>query len=99
MENVEQSWLTSLAAGDEQAFRNIYYRYWKTIYQASHRFLKSPDLAKDVVTKVFPELWKRRAEFADVKEMRDFMIITSRDLTYEHLKEIARAWQVGEKPN
>jgi RNA polymerase sigma-70 factor (ECF subfamily) len=93
MENNEQTWLESMAMGDKEAFRKIYNRYWRSIYLAAHRFLKSPELAKEVVAEVFSALWVQRSQFADIKQLRNFLTTTSRDHTYKSLRKIAAEWK------
>jgi RNA polymerase sigma-70 factor (family 1) len=91
----EQQVLQQLARGDERAFRQIYDRYWKSIYAAANRFLKSPELSKDIVQEVFSTLWAKRTEFTEVQHLRGYLITMSRNLTYKQLKKIASEWKVN----
>lgn len=55
--------LYELLQGDDQdAFTEIYQRYWKTLYQRARAMLNDGPLAQDVVQEVFISLWNRRAE-------------------------------------
>jgi hypothetical protein len=92
MENTEQLWVQALAAGDRQAFRNLYNRYWKSIYVAANRFLKCPEISKEVVVAVFSAVWIKHNEFTDVKGLQRFLINTSRDITFARLKKIAKEY-------
>lgn len=56
----ESSLLNLLGAGDEQAFNEIYRRYWKRMLAMAYLRLKRSELAEDVVQDVFSALWKRR---------------------------------------
>lgn len=55
--------LCVLLWGDDQdAFTEIYQRYWKVLYQRASAMLHDSQLAQDVVQEVFISLWNRRAD-------------------------------------
>lgn len=80
--------LQRLAAGEEQAFREIYDRYWKVIYKAANRYLRSPDLAGDVVQEVFCLLWDRRGQFLNVRNLESYLIT----MTHHQVYALFRKW-------
>jgi RNA polymerase sigma-70 factor (family 1) len=51
-----------LRAGDEQVYLDIYHRYNKRLYSFAFQYLKSHELAQDVVQEVFIKLWEHRQE-------------------------------------
>jgi len=50
-----------LKEGDEEAFSEIYKRYWKKIYAECHKRLKDTEIAGDIVQDVFADLWIKRS--------------------------------------
>jgi RNA polymerase sigma-70 factor (family 1) len=42
------------------AFKEIYARYWKTLYAEAYKRLKSRDAAEEVVQELFTALWHKR---------------------------------------
>lgn len=52
--------LTLLSESDEQAFAEIYNRYWKALYISANNILQLKEAAQDAVQEVFISLWKRR---------------------------------------
>lgn len=52
----------SLSQGDRYAFDQIYYRYWRVLYQKAIRILNNDDEAADIIQEVFVSLWQRRAD-------------------------------------
>jgi len=52
--------LKQLHQSDEQAFAEIYNRYWKPLYNSAHNILQVKEAAQDAVQEVFISLWKRR---------------------------------------
>ncbi len=60
----ETELLGLLAQSDENAFAEIYHRYWDRMMAMVVLRLKRSDLAEDIVQDVFASLWKRREEIA-----------------------------------
>lgn len=54
--------LRLLKHGDEQAFSEIYNRYWKKMFYQAEAILAKQNLAEDCVQEVFLSLWRRREE-------------------------------------
>lgn len=46
--------------GDSQAYKEIYLRYWKQIYQVAFKKLHSKELAEELTQNLFVDLWRRR---------------------------------------
>lgn len=80
--------LQRLAAADGEAFRQIYDRYWKTVYQAALRYLRSPDLADDVVQEIFCALWDRREHFVHVEKLENYLV----SMAHHHIYGLFRKW-------
>jgi len=53
--------LVPLRDGDEQAFSEIYERYWRVLWQFAKRHLRDDEESKDVLQEVFSALWKNRS--------------------------------------
>ncbi|MCW3462109.1 sigma-70 family RNA polymerase sigma factor [Chitinophaga nivalis] len=52
--------LLLLREDDERAFREIYERYWKTLYQQAVKKLATTEEVRDIVQEIFFSLWKSR---------------------------------------
>lgn len=51
-----------LRADDEEALRNIYLRYWKTLYLCVLKKVRAGNIAEELVQNVFVSLWEKRRE-------------------------------------
>lgn len=80
--------LQRLAAGEERAFREVYDRYWKVVCKAAMRYLRSPDLAGDVVQEVFCSLWDRRSQFLNVRNLESYLVT----MTHHQVYTLFRKW-------
>ncbi|WP_212005603.1 RNA polymerase sigma factor [Chitinophaga sp. HK235] len=50
-------------ADDEQAFAELYKRYWKKLYQTAYDIIQQEQVAQDVVQEVFISLRSSRLTF------------------------------------
>jgi RNA polymerase sigma-70 factor, ECF subfamily len=53
--------LAALRAGDEQALKGIFQRYYASLLTHAYRITADKDAARDVVQDVFANLWQKRA--------------------------------------
>lgn len=51
---------TLLKLDDNNAFTEIYNRYWKLLFYIAHLRLQDPQEAEEVVQEIFTDLWARR---------------------------------------
>jgi RNA polymerase sigma-70 factor (ECF subfamily) len=56
--------LKFLKISDELAFKELYLRYWKRLYQAALNKINSKEIAEDIVQMVFTDLWEKRETHA-----------------------------------
>ncbi len=85
--------LKRLAEADDAAFREIYDRYVKTVYQTGLRYLRSDDLANDVVQEVFCSLWDRREHFLHVRSLEGYLVT----MTHHQIYRLFRKWAAETK--
>lgn len=64
--------IAALKEGEEQAFGEIYERYWKELYRKANHILQDPDASVDVLQDVFLSLWQRRAQ-VDILALKPYL--------------------------
>ncbi len=52
--------LDILKTGKEEAFSEIYSRYWKLLFDRAYLILRNEEASKDAVQEIFISLWNRR---------------------------------------
>lgn len=57
---------------DDDAFGELYKRYWKDMYHNACKIMRNEDMAQDIVQEVFISLWNRRAEL-NVQQVSSYM--------------------------
>lgn len=68
-----------LKAGDDKAFEEIYFRYYKHLYAIGLKFLKNPDLAEDAIQDVFLKLWDHRNTLNEAYSIKNFLSVAMRN--------------------
>jgi RNA polymerase sigma-70 factor (ECF subfamily) len=81
--------LGQLTEGNESAFKQIYDRYWLSIYKTVKRYTKSPEVAEDIVQEIFTTLWNNRSSFKEVINLEYYLITMAKNLTYKTLRKMA----------
>lgn len=57
----------------EGNFEDVYTEYFKPLYLYARSLTKSDDLAKDVVSEVFFNLWKSKSDLTKIKELKSYL--------------------------
>lgn len=77
--------LTLLREGDEQAFRELYERYWYKMYVLAHRKLRRKEVAEELAQELFVMLWQKR-EVLRVINLQAFLSVSLRNLIVDYVR-------------
>jgi len=82
--------LKLVAAGNEQAFREIYERYQGKIYAYAYHLTKLRETAREVVQTVFIRLWEKRADIDPDDNFEGYVIRITQNHILNLLRDAAR---------
>lgn len=68
-----------LKAGEEHAFEELFFRYYKHLHAIGIRFLKNPELAEDAVQDIFLKLWDHRDTLNETCSIKSFLSISMKN--------------------
>jgi len=94
----EENLLQLLQSGDEQAFTEIYNRYWKKLYFLAYKKLKTPQAAEEIVQEIFLQLWHKRNAI-QINSLPHYLAAMTRYAVYDYLakeRSVPHAGPVGE---
>jgi RNA polymerase sigma-70 factor (ECF subfamily) len=77
--------------GNQLAFATIYDRYGKHMYLLAYRYLKSRDMAEDVVQQVFINFWINRIRINELLNIRSFLFTALKNQTLNTIRDQNRA--------
>ena len=86
--NNDQTLLLRMAAGEEDAFNQLFNIYWDKVYATALVLSKSSQLAEDIAQEVFLRLWQNRGRTDTIENLEAFLFITARNLIYNRLSRI-----------
>jgi RNA polymerase sigma-70 factor (family 1) len=75
-----------MADGEEPAFRELFDRYWSSLFLRANNFLDNEDAAKDCVQEVFIWLWLHR-DGLDIGNMDHYLHQATRFQAFKALRE------------
>lgn len=78
-QDAEKEITLRLKAGDETAFEEIFYRYYKHLLAIGIKFLKNSELAEDAVQDIFLNLWDHRNSLNEAYSIKNFLSISMKN--------------------
>jgi RNA polymerase sigma-70 factor (ECF subfamily) len=75
-----------VAAGDVNAFNELFRHYWDSIYSIAFSITKSKVVAEEIVQDVFLKIWLKRDQLAEVKNFDNYLFIIARNHIYNQLR-------------
>ena len=80
--------LGRMAAGEADAFSQLFNRYWDKVYSTALVFTKSGEQAEDAAQEVFMRLWQNRSKATTIDNLDAFLFIATRNFIYNKLSRI-----------
>ncbi|GAA4051211.1 RNA polymerase sigma-70 factor [Hymenobacter glaciei] len=78
--------LRALAQDDEQAFAEIYQRYWDELHAHACRKLGCPHEADEVVQDLFVALWNKRHSAPDIQQLNAYLFTALKYRVIDYLR-------------
>ncbi len=70
----------------QEAFEEIYRRYWSKIYFAAYKILKEHEVASDITQEVFTNLWLKR-DTAEINNLSSYLYGMVRNMVLKNLRD------------
>lgn len=86
----EANALKLLARSNEIAFKEIYDQYSGSIYHVAKKYLRSQELASDLVQDVFIAVWQKREQLHEVTHFKAYLYTITKHLAIKYLKKMAK---------
>lgn len=87
----EKRLLLELAAGDENAYKELYLHFGETVYRLAIKYVKSPELAKDVTQDIFVKIWERRDRLSEIQYLQAYILQSARNESINVLRAAGRS--------
>lgn len=74
------------SAFDHQQFTELFNEFYAPLTLMANNFLGDHDLAEDVVMDIFCTLIERKESFNNVRDMKSYLYVSTRNRCYDHLR-------------
>ncbi|WP_051416505.1 RNA polymerase sigma factor [Asinibacterium sp. OR53] len=86
----EKYLLEQLIAGDEAAFKQLYFLYSERLYGNLLKLLKSESIAQEILQDVFMKIWDRRQHIDTEKSFRSYLFRIAENMVCNFYKKASR---------
>ncbi|MCG8386923.1 MAG: RNA polymerase sigma-70 factor [Cytophagales bacterium] len=81
-----QEFILSLKEGREEAFRALYRQYQSKLFRYCFRFVKSKDLADDLVQTIFVKIWTKRKTLVAGHSFDAFLFRVAKNVIFDYFR-------------
>ena len=77
------------AAGDEAAFKQIYYLFYKKLFLFSLALVKTREVAEEIAEDVFIKIWQQKGQISAIHNLRVYLYIATKNNSLNYLSKKA----------
>lgn len=78
------------AAGDEEAFKKIYYLFYKKLYLFSLALVRTKEAAEEITEDVFIKIWQKKDQISTIYNLRVYLYIATKNTALSYLAKKAK---------
>jgi RNA polymerase sigma-19 factor, ECF subfamily len=79
------------AAGDQEAYKKIYYHYFKRLCLFAQAIVKVQEAAEEIAEDVFIKIWQQKEKLAEIRSLRVYLYTAIKNRALNYLSSKARA--------
>ena len=95
--NLEKERLILISEGNQQAFKELFDFYHVRIFQFAVKYLRSEQLAEEVVQDVFLKIWEKREELVFVDDFSSWVFQMTRNYLLNTLKRASTETRIKDE--
>ncbi len=76
---------------DQLAYKELYVLFFKSLQQFAISFVRSPEVAEEIVSDVFIKVWKKRAGLSRIRNLKLYLFISTRNGSLNYLRSQKRS--------
>lgn len=78
--------IVQLNNGDQDAFKQVFDTYYKTMCLFIRRYIPDPDQAEDLAQDVFVSIWEKKLQFASIPAFKAFLYQSAKNRAFNVLE-------------
>jgi RNA polymerase sigma-70 factor (family 1) len=80
----------SIANDDQLAYRQLFILFYSKLFRFVLGFIKNKELAEEIVSDVFINIWRRRANLEEIANLKLYLYVSAKNITINYLKKLDR---------
>ena len=88
--HAEKELLTEISGGNEKAFRTLFSGYYKQLFNYIYSFIKSKQIAEELVMDVFLKIWLGRDIIPQIEKFDAFLFRLAHNKSIDFLRSAAK---------
>jgi RNA polymerase sigma-70 factor (ECF subfamily) len=79
-----------IAKDDQLAYRQLFIQFYNKLLRFVIGFTKNKELSEEIVSDVFINIWRRRAKLEEITNLKLYLYVSARNITFNYLKKLHR---------
>jgi RNA polymerase sigma-70 factor (ECF subfamily) len=79
-----------IAKDDQLAYRQLFSQFYNRLSRFVMGFTKSKELTDEIVSDVFINIWRRRKNMEEIKNLKLYLYVSAKNITFNYLKKLHR---------
>lgn len=79
-----------IAKDDQLAYRQLFSQFYNRLSRFVMGFAKSKELTEEIVSDVFINIWRRRKNMEEIKNLKLYLYVSAKNITFNYLKKLHR---------
>ena len=75
---------------DQLAYRQLFIQFYNKLSRFVMGFTKSKELTDEIVSDVFINVWRRRKNIEEIKNLKLYLYVSAKNITFNYLKKLHR---------
>lgn len=82
---------TQIARNDDQlAYKSLFRNLQPWLYQFAYSFIKSHELAEEIVSDVFIRVWEKRKQLEQIENLKLYLYVSTKNFSLNYLQKLLK---------
>ena len=79
-----------IANDDQLAYRQLFIQFYNKLSRFVMGFTKNKELTDEIVSDVFINIWRRRKNIEEIRNLKLYLYVSAKNITFNYLKKLHR---------
>ncbi|WEK37067.1 MAG: RNA polymerase sigma-70 factor [Candidatus Pseudobacter hemicellulosilyticus] len=70
---------------DQLAYKDLFFHFYKPLQQFAFSFVRSHEMAEEIVSDVFIRIWERRQQIEEIENLKVYLYVSTRNTSLKYL--------------